>query len=301
MDHDVPPFCGDPHRLQQVLWNVLSNALKFTRADGLITVALRRANDSAEIQMADTGVGIRPTCSRSSSMFPSGGFVDDPQPWGAGSRARDRSAPRRAPRRNRCSGYPGEAGGRRSRFGFRSTSVLGGAGAHRDGPPPLDRGLSAAPCVARVLVVEDHDDARELVASVLGAAGAEVTSTASAEEALERIARATPDLLSADLGLPAKTATAASARARMNTRRRFTAGVALTAYTRPSDRERELAAGFLRYIIKPVDPADSSRSWYRCSRRAADGCPQRNRVGTKAAPGPLGQTTAAWASGSRSM
>jgi CheY-like chemotaxis protein len=108
----------------------------------------------------------------------------------------------------------------------------------------------------KVLVVEDHDDARELVASVLGAAGAEVMTAASAPEALDRLAGGTPDLLLADLGLPGEDGYTLLKRIRgmKASDARALPAIALTAYARASDRERALTAGFLHYLVKPVDP-----------------------------------------------
>jgi CheY-like chemotaxis protein len=109
-----------------------------------------------------------------------------------------------------------------------------------------------------VLVVEDHDDARELVASALAAAGAEVMTAASTGEALERLMAGAPDVLLADLGLPGEDGYALLRRVRAMAS--FDAetlpAVALTAYTRISDRERAFAAGFVQYIVKPVDPKE---------------------------------------------
>ena len=109
-----------------------------------------------------------------------------------------------------------------------------------------------------MLVVEDHDDARELVASVLAAAGAEVMTAASTAEALDRIAGTKPDVLLADLGLPGEDGYTLLRRIRAM--KAFDAealpAVALTAYVRASDRQRALAAGFLHYIVKPVDPEE---------------------------------------------
>ena len=260
LDQDVAAFSADAHRLQQAFSNVLTNALKFTRANDLITVTLRSANDWAEIQVADTGAGIR------RDVLP---FVFD----------RFRQADSSTTRRHGGLGLglaivrhivelhggtvaadsPGE--GRGATFTIRL---------------PLDRGIRASTRTEtaatglfgaglshtlhgrRVLLVEDHDDARELVANVLGAAGAEVISVTSAEEALECIAGTMPDLLLADLGLPGEDGYALLQRIRaMNTSQaQALPAVALTAYARASDRERALAAGFLRYLIKPVDPAE---------------------------------------------
>ena len=109
---------------------------------------------------------------------------------------------------------------------------------------------------AKVLVVEDHADARDLVACVLDAAGAEVTTAASSREALKGIAGTMPDLLLADLGLPDEDGYTLLRRIRANPTSAALPAVALTAYARASDRERALAAGFLDYVIKPVDPQE---------------------------------------------
>ena len=109
-----------------------------------------------------------------------------------------------------------------------------------------------------MLVVEDHDDARELVASVIGAAGAEVTSVTTTEEALASLAETAPDLLVADLGLPGEDGYTLLKRIRaLNTPSAAALpAIALTAYARPSDRDRALAAGFVHYVIKPVAPEE---------------------------------------------
>ena len=109
-----------------------------------------------------------------------------------------------------------------------------------------------------MLVVEDHDDARQLVVSVLGAAGAEVTSATSTREALACLSRVTPDLLLADLGLPGEDGYALLRHVRAMSSPEISAmpAVAITAYARASDRERALAAGFVRYVVKPVDPSE---------------------------------------------
>jgi CheY-like chemotaxis protein len=122
----------------------------------------------------------------------------------------------------------------------------------------LDVGRSEALHGRKVLVVEDHDDARELVASVLGAAGAEVISVTSTQEALDCLDGTMPDLLLADLGLPGEDGYTLLRRIRAMKTSETDAlpAVALTAYARASDRERALAVGFLRYVVKPVDPAE---------------------------------------------
>jgi CheY-like chemotaxis protein len=105
-----------------------------------------------------------------------------------------------------------------------------------------------------VLVVEDHDDARELIARVLEGAGARVMAASTTRQAVERAVGEQPDLLVADLGLPGE-----DGYVLLNKMRAVYPGlpaIALTAYARASDRERTLGAGFNRHVIKPVDPVE---------------------------------------------
>jgi CheY-like chemotaxis protein len=105
-----------------------------------------------------------------------------------------------------------------------------------------------------VLIVEDHDDARELIEGVLENAGARVLSAATTREAIARTIDVRPDVLVADLGLPGEDGYALLARIR--TAYPDLPALALTAYARESDRERTLAAGFQHHVVKPVDPQD---------------------------------------------
>ena len=102
------------------------------------------------------------------------------------------------------------------------------------------------------LVVEDHDDARELIVGVLEGAGARVLAASTAQEAVDRATEVRPDVLVADLGLPDEDGYFVLTRIR----EMFPEipALALTAYARPADRDRVLAAGFQQHVIKPVDP-----------------------------------------------
>jgi PAS domain S-box-containing protein len=255
---DVPQICADPDRLQQVFWNVLSNAVKFTGFDGLITVTLRTTSNWAEVQIADTGVGIRRDVlpfvfdrfrqADSSTSRPHGGLglglaiVRQVVELHGGTVKADSAGEHHGATFTIHLPIDGQAAAPAT---VRSAAEVG-AGAT---PARLLRGRS-------ILVVEDHEDARELVASVLSAAGAEVMTAASAAEAFERLAGTTPDALVADLGLPGEDGY--SLLARIRSTRTFAAqpfpAIALTAYARAADRERALAAGFLHYVVKPVDP-----------------------------------------------
>jgi len=103
-----------------------------------------------------------------------------------------------------------------------------------------------------VLVVEDHDDARELVAGVLEGAGARVLSASTAQEAVDLATDVRPEVLVADVGLPGEDGYSLLARIRAMVPE--IPALALTAYARASDRDRAMAAGFQQHVVKPADP-----------------------------------------------
>ncbi len=249
---DVPPVLGDTHRLQQVFWNLLSNALKFTRSDGAVAMTLHDQGESIEFEIADTGVGIR------GDVLP---FVFD----------RFRQADSSTTRTYGGLGL-GLAivkhivelhGG-----SVRAASAGEGLGATFTIHLPSDRRVASAQVAAErmaaalpassilrnrtVLIVEDHDDARELIVGVLESAGARVLSAANASDGMARATETRPDVLVTDLGLPGEDGYSLLVRIR----RMFPEipALALTAYARAADRERVLAAGFQHHIVKPVDP-----------------------------------------------
>jgi PAS domain S-box-containing protein len=261
LDHDVAAVCADRHRLQQVFANVLSNAVKFTRADDMITVRLRSAKGWCEIQVSDTGVGIR------RDLLP---FVFDRFRQADSSTTRSHGGlglglaiVRHIVELHGGTVAADSAGeGRGATFTIR-LPLEGDTHARTPADTKaqdlsLGAGLSDVLRGRKVLVVEDHDDARELVTRVLGAAGAEVISATSTRDALACLSSVTPDLLLADLGLPGEDGHALLRHIRaMNSPEVNTLpAVAITAYARASDRERALAAGFVRYVVKPVDPTE---------------------------------------------
>jgi PAS domain S-box-containing protein len=255
IDLDVPMVFADAHRLQQVFWNLLSNALKFTGADGAISVSLQSVERAVEFQIADTGVGIR------RDVLP---FVFD----------RFRQADSSPTRTHGGLGLglaivrhivelhggtveaesPGEGHGSTFTLRLPVADSRRMAEAHRSSEPPaLDMAASRPLKNRTVLVVEDHDDARELIVAVLEAAGAQVIGASSTAEALERVATVRPDLLVADIGLPGEDGYGLLRKLRAVHGADLRA-IALTAYARASDRESALAAGFQQHVVKPVDP-----------------------------------------------
>jgi len=251
---ETTPVVGDSHRLEQAFWNVLSNALKFTGNDGTITVTLRNSEGSVEFEITDTGVGIR------REVLP---FVFDRF------RQADSSTTRRfgglglglAIVKHIVELHGGTVVAASAGEGHGATFTIRLPCAERvDAPPPApldaEPPTSMSPSTLRartVLVVEDHDDARELIVGVLEGAGARVLAASTAKEAVDRATAVRPDVLVADLGLPDEDGYFVLTRIR----EMFPEipALALTAYARPTDRDRVLAAGFQQHVIKPVDPA----------------------------------------------
>ena len=253
---DSPIILGDSHRLQQVFWNVLSNALKFTGHGGAIRVTLGAVGEFVQFEITDTGIGIRP------EILP---FVFDRF------RQADSSTTRTygglglglAIVRQIVELHGGMVQAASVGEGHGATFTIQLPIADRRRAHARERTLDVKPRGPMsstalhgrtILVVEDHDDARELIEGVLENAGARVLSAATTREAIERTIDVRPDVLVADLGLPGEDGYTLLARIR--TTYPNLPALALTAYARESDRERTLAAGFQHHVVKPVDPED---------------------------------------------
>jgi CheY-like chemotaxis protein len=137
-------------------------------------------------------------------------------------------------------------------------------------PADQEPRVSAYPSLAgiRVLVVEDHDDAREFIAVALERCDASVTTATSVESALAAFDRVSPDVVVSDLGMPGEDGYALIRRLREPPQRGGRVGtVALTAYARLEDRDAALAAGYDRYLAKPIDPVDLAVAVAELARR----------------------------------
>ena len=247
---------GDASRLQQVVWNLLANAIKFTAAGGRVEVRLERAGGQAEITVADTGEGIAP------EFLP---FIFD----------RFRQADATITRRHGGLGlglaivrhlvelHEGtRPGGERGR-GLRRL-VHRAAAPGREGRGSADRSRRRRqrhrPALqgAQILVVDDDQDALDMLTVVLTEAGAAVRTAASATEALALLRWIRPDVLVSDLAMPDEDGYSLIRNLRAIEREsgRETPAVALTAYVRVQDRARAQAAGFNVFVEKPVDPEE---------------------------------------------
>ena len=255
LDPATGEVLGDPMRLQQVVANLLSNAVKFTPRHGRIELRLERAAVNARLTVADSGEGIEPamlphvfepfqqadsTTTRTHQGLGLGLAIVRQLVEAHGGRVRVDS-----PGRGQGATFVVElpiVALRERRADGRAVFEAGrGTGARLDG--------------LRVLVVDDHGDARELLGLVLREHGAEVLLADSVSEALEVLGQAAVDVLISDLAMPGADGYALIAAVRSG-RRSAIPAVALTAYAGRDVRERAIAAGFTAHATKPVDPED---------------------------------------------
>jgi PAS domain S-box-containing protein len=263
VDPRVGPVSGDPNRLQQVVWNLVSNAVKFTPIQGRVQVRLERVNSHVEVVVSDTGIGIRPDFLpyvferfRQADSGPTrktgglglglaivrhivemhGGTVDaasEGEGKGATFRVRlplmvvqppSLQIPREHPRTERRE----------------LIHILGDL-----------HGI-------RVLAVDDEEDALTLLRVVLETAGADVSTVASPLAALERIADIKPHVLVVDVGMPEMDGFELIQRIRTFDDPAICTvpAAALTAFARSEDRTKALRTGFQMHLAKPVDPGE---------------------------------------------
>jgi PAS domain S-box-containing protein len=271
------PVSGDPERLQQIVWNLVSNAIKFTHKGGRVHIALQRVHSSIEIVVTDNGVGI--PAEYLPRVFESFTQVD-----ASSSRKHGGLGLGLAIVKKLVELHGGTVGARSDGLGKGASftvslpvAPLAATEPERASvaQPPHEYGVPAHAeafglADVQVLLVEDDDDARDMLAAVLAAAGAAVTAAGSAEEALGSWERARPQLIVSDIGMPGMDGYAFIAEVRRRERRLgipAVPAVALTAYARVQDRMRALTAGFQMHVAKPVEPTElltvlsTLRSW----------------------------------------
>jgi signal transduction histidine kinase len=255
---------GDRDRLQQVVWNLVSNALKFTPKGGRVDVALADVDGDAQIAVTDSGIGI------SAEFLP---FVFDRF------RQADSSMSRRhsglglgmAIVRHLVELHGGtvsvESGGENQGTTFR-LRLSRHTGAAPEQPSAPFRSLPEQAAESdlehltgvHILIVEDDTDSRNVLAVLLQRLGALVEAVASAKEAFERVSHRRPDVMVSDIGMPDEDGYSLIRRVRQMGGERRLPAIALTAYARKQDAEAALGAGYDCHLPKPVAPADLVRA-----------------------------------------
>jgi CheY-like chemotaxis protein len=263
VDPHVGPVSGDPGRLQQVVWNLMSNAVKFTQKQGRVQVRLGRVNSHIEIVVSDTGIGIRPDfLPYVFERFRQGeaGTTRKTGGLGLGLAIVRHIVEMHGGTVDASS--PGEGAGATFRVRLPLMIVHPGALEARREHPRTERretltGIKGLDGI-RVLAIDDEEDALQLLRVVLESAGAEVTTLSSAVTALDRIAAVGPQVLIVDLGMPEMDGFELIARLRKSTNLAIcnTPAAALTAFARSEDRTKALRVGFQMHLSKPVDPGE---------------------------------------------
>jgi len=254
---DAGTIIGDPGRMQQVIWNLLSNALKFTPQGGQVTISVRRDSSYLTISVADNGIGIE------AGFLP---YVFD----------RFRQADASTTRKHGGLGLglaivkhlveqhggtvtassAGEMQGATFTVRLPLSRQAGSEAAHKAGPASSDTGLCDLSGI-KVLLVDDEADARELAERILRGSHAEVCSAANAAQALQLMSSERPDVLVSDIGMPDIDGLELLAliRALGPAQGGALPALALTAFARPQDRQRALEGSFQAYASKPLDPS----------------------------------------------
>lgn len=260
LDLHLPPegsvlVTGDANRLQQVVWNLVSNAIKFTPAGGRVDVDLRQENGRAAIVVRDTGAGIDPAFrphlfERFRQMDASKTRVHGG--LGLGLSIVKHLVEAHGGTVEAESDGPGRGATFRVLLPLRSADARELDDTQREAPP--HRVLAGV----RVLVVDDDGDARELTRHLLESRGAMVATADSADEALRLLACDQFHILVADIAMPGRDGFALLREVRdlaPQAANREIRAIALTAYAGARERQEILAAGFSMHVKKPVEPA----------------------------------------------
>jgi PAS domain S-box-containing protein len=253
---------GDAARLQQVVWNLLNNAIKFTPAGGKVQVLLQRVNSHIEFSVSDNGIGIP------ASFLPQV-FERFSQQDGSASRSHGGLGLGLAICKHLIEQHGGtihaESAGQGQGASFVVTlplSILQKADEQSREHPHADSGTAEHLALPRLegvhaFVVDDEPDARGLVQRVLEDQGAHVVSFASAEALLQAVQTSRPAVIVSDVGMPLMDGyqMIRALRATEAPGSRIPA-LALTAFARAEDRKRSLMAGFQAHLSKPFDVAE---------------------------------------------
>jgi PAS domain S-box-containing protein/excisionase family DNA binding protein len=262
LDHAVI-VSADPDRLQQVIWNLLSNSIKFTGVQGRIEIEFERAQAHARVVVRDTGIGISPDFLP--HVFDRFRQADSTSTRHYGGLGLGLALVRHLVEMHGGTveaASPGEGMG--ATFVVTLPVVAAVATTARRAPalrltddPSLENYYGSELKDLCVLIVDDEEDARDLLKTVLVQCGAEVRAAGSTAQALALIARERPDVMVCDIGMPGEDGYALISRVRALPPEQGgeTPAVALTAYAREEDRVRALAAGFQVHLSKPIQPS----------------------------------------------
>jgi PAS domain S-box-containing protein len=263
-DSKAAPVSGDPERLQQVIWNLVSNAVKFTPRNGRVQVQVIPVNSHVEVVVSDTGIGMP-------QAFLPHVFERFRQAEGGTTRRHGGLGLGLAIARHIVEMHGGtihaasEGEGKGSTFRVKLPVLIAHAELHPEALREHPRAAQGAPTLVlpnlsnlQVLVVDDDIDALAMLREILETSRATVHTASSAEEALVIMERHHPDVMISDLGMPVMDGFDLIQRVRESSNAAIAnmPAAALTAYARSEDRAKALRAGFDMHLAKPVDPGE---------------------------------------------
>lgn len=266
---DVHEIDGDVDRIQQIVWNLLTNAIKFTQEGGDVWLSADLVGEVVRIVVRDNGRGIAPAFVP--HLFDPFRQADASHTRRTGGLGLGLALVKRLTELHGGRVYARSDGEHRGAIftvclplhaGAKVTMALAEDPAPT-GPLPSLAGL-------RVLLIDDEQDARDALAMLLTQVGAQVGSAGSGQEAMGRLdawgVSARPHVVVCDIALPDEDGYAILQKIRWWERQRLPAGatpiaaIALTAFAQPEDRARALASGFHEHLVKPVSPHDLVRT-----------------------------------------
>jgi len=257
----ISPLVCDKGRLRQIVWNIVSNAVKFTPKEGQVRVGLHEGDGEVVIVVSDTGMGIGPdflprvferfTQADSSPRREHGGL-------GLGMAIVRHLVELHGGTVHATS--PGENQGATFTVRLPIRPHVPDAEPTEPKRPTKDVPLAELPTLAgiSVLIVDDDPNAREVAASILVGCGARVSVVGSAHEALDAVAEEIPDVLVSDIGMPGEDGYSLMRKIRSldPAQGGQVPAVALTAYAGARDSLAAIAAGYHRHVTKPIEPAE---------------------------------------------
>ena len=245
--------------MQQIIWNLLSNALRFTPKDGSIDVLLERANSHVELTISDSGIGIKPDFI--DSIFERFRQADASTTRSHGGLGLGLSIVK-----NLVELHGGTVSANSEGEGKGATFIVAfplaalrneGLREHPASPKSPEWDAATLPLAGvKVLVVDDEPDARNLIRQLLSHCNADVITAANATEAIQMLLEQRPDVIVSDIGMPSKDGFQfiREVRGLSLAEGGHTPAIALTAYARSEDRTRAMMAGFQVHLAKPIEP-----------------------------------------------
>ncbi len=261
LDPVAGPVSGDPARLQQILWNLLTNALKFTQKSGRVHVVLERINSQLEISVHDNGRGI-------AAEFLPYVFHRFRQADASTTREQRGLGLGLAIVKNLTELHGGSVSAKSPGVNKGATFIIAlpmvmnvEADPNRRHPRTVSHELFAETLHldgVRVLAVDDEADARHLIKRILSGCGAQVQTADSGEAARRFLREKKPDVLIMDIGMPNEDGYEAIGKVRQlpSEQGGKVPAIALTAFARSEDRRRAILNGFQMHVAKPVEPSE---------------------------------------------